>query len=160
MKKENFRTNREGRVSDGFHSKSERPVKQNNEMIIADIQFLILLIGKYKMGFHPLIHEVLWLPVSFFRDFSSSMNTPFQSWLKNGNIRLLETSDEMVEMALESSVDKGLHFNERMALMAARKHRLSIISTSALINREADKLKIKVVSGEEFLNLYLGRIAI
>lgn len=123
-------------------------------LVIGDLLFLIRLFQTYPDSFPRENFPVLYLPDALAAGLSDNSFNQLQRWRQQERIIVLTTGEDLFLKAMERSFNPGMQMNDYIPLLTAEKHKLTVATTSGLLTREANRLKVKVCDCSELLNPY------
>ncbi len=134
-------------------------------IVIGDLLFLIKLFQTYPDSFPAESFPVLYLPDVLAAGLSDNSFAQLQRWKLQGKIIVLTTGEDLFLKAMEMNFNPGMQMNDYISLLTAEMHKLTVVTSSGLLSREAHRLKVHVTDCSELLNpemetLHLNEIII
>jgi hypothetical protein len=121
-------------------------------IVIGDLLFLIKLLQTYPDSFPTESIPVLYLPDVLAAGLSDNSFNQLHKWQQQERIIVLITGEDLFLKAIERSSNPGMQINDYIPLLTADMHKLAVATTSGLLTREANRLKVKVCDCSELLN--------
>lgn len=162
MEKENVSNSTTGMNPGAVSGKNRIPALTYpaKPLIIADLLFLIRLFRQYPGPFPAKTSPEFRLPDVLAQTLPAvNRKDRLQQWVQTGAVSICETGDALFEEALRIGNNPGMQTTDYVALLTALHNNQSIVSSTAIITREARRLQIPVWDGNELLQNLAGGMA-